>query len=342
MDKNTSPRSFLHYALGGGLGHLVRQLAIANSIHKQVAEKSKSTIVTTSEFAPLVTQLVTHQDHAHIQFELLPPSCLPVESEHLLSKLIGSKPIACLIVDVFPRGLGGELVNCFVEQPNLPRVLVARNLPPGYLSQFQVESFVRNNYSRVFRIEPEAPFENLPQSQLTCPVLFQSATTNPAPATTQDEERRVLVIGSGTRAECHELRRLADDLNSIASSNIADDTSQQCKFYFHGPTLTDNDRFHWPPASQLAGFDLIIGSAGYNLFWETRLAQLPAILFAQPRKYDNQRIRSAYNWPMPAIKIFDLVKSKLSEASKNTPPAPDRNSIDELTASILDLVKNPN
>ena len=45
---------------------------------------------------------------------------------------------------------------------------------------------------------------------------------------------------------------------------------------------------------------------------------------------------------MPAIEIFDLVKSKLGKASENTPPAPDRNSIDELTASILDLVKNPN
>ena len=50
-----------------GLGDVykrqVRQLAIANSIQKQVAGKSKSTIVTTSEFAPLVAQLVTHQDH---------------------------------------------------------------------------------------------------------------------------------------------------------------------------------------------------------------------------------------------------------------------------------------
>ena len=340
MDK-TDTYSLLHYALGGGLGHIVRQLAIANSIQKQTAGKSKSTIVTTSEFAPLVAQLVTHQDHDHIQFELLPPNCSPTESEHLLSKLINSKPI-CLIVDVFPRGLGGELVNCFVQQPNLTRVLVARNLPSGYLHQFQVESFVRNNYQRVFRIEPEAPFENLPQSQLTCPVIFQAATTSPTPATTQDGERRVLVIGSGTHAECQELRRLADDLNSIARSNIADDTSQPCKFYFHGPTLAGNGRFYWPPASQLAGFDLIIGNAGYNLFWETRLTRVPAILFARPRKYDNQRIRSEFNWPMPAIEIFDLVKSKLGKASENTPPTLDRNSIDELTASVLGLMKSPN
>ena len=340
MDRN-GPHSFLHYALGGGLGHIVRQLAIANSIQKQVAGKSKSTIVTTSEFAPLIAQLVAHQDHDHIQFELLPPNCLPTESEYLLSKLIDSKPI-CLIVDVFPRGLGGELVNCFVQQPNLPRVLVARNLPSAYLHQFQIESFVRYNYQRVFRIEPEAPFENLPQSQLTCPVIFQAATTSPIPATTQDGERRVLVIGSGTHAECQELRRLADDLNSIARSNIADDTSQHCKFYFHGPTLAGNGRFYWPPASQLAGFDLIIGNAGYNLFWETRLTRVPAILFARPRKYDNQRIRSEFNWPMPAIEIFDLVKSKLGKASENTPPTLDRNSIDELTASVLGLMKSPN
>ena len=229
MDRN-GPHSFLHYALGGGLGHIVRQLAIANSVQKQVAGKSKSTIVTTSEFAPLIAQLVAHQDHDHIQFELLPPNCLPTESEHLLSKLIDSKPFACLVVDVFPRGLGGELVNCFAKQLNLPKVLVARNLPSAYLHQYQVESFVENNYQRVFRIEPEAPFENLPQSQLTCPVVSQSATTSPTPATTRDDERRVLVIGSGTQAECQELRRLADDLNSIASSNIADDTSQPVSY----------------------------------------------------------------------------------------------------------------
>ena len=339
MDK-TVTHSFLHYALGGGLGHLVRQLAIANSIQKQVAGKSQSTIVTTSEFAPTVAQLVAHQAHDHIQFELLSPTCLPTEAERLLTNLIDSKRTACLIVDVFPRGLGGELVNCFSKQPNIPKILVARNLPPAYLRQFQVESFVRNNYQRVFRIEPEAPFENLPQSQLTCPVLFQSAPINSSPATTQDDERRVLVIGSGTHAECQELRRLADDLNSIASSKIVDDTAPQFKFYFHGPTLAGTNQFHWPPGSQLAGFDLIIGNAGYNLFWETRLIQVPAILFAQPRKYDNQKTRSALTWPMPAIEIFNLVKSKLCSAPENTPPTPDKNSIDELTTGILGLLKS--
>ena len=339
MNSNATAPSFLHYALGGGLGHIVRQVAIARSLQQQTDGNSKSTIIANSEFASTVAQLVAQENGDQILFELLPPNCLPIDVENLLERLLASQHFECLIVDVFPRGLGGELANCFAKHPALPKILIARNLPLAYLQQFQVESFVRRNFRLVFRIEPEAPFGDLPQSQLTCPVVFQAAPTEADPIANRQDQHRILVVGSGTAAESEALRKLTDDLRATTSTNDEDINSRPLEFYFHGPNSElSNDQFCWPPASQLAGFDLVIGNAGYNLFWETQLAQTPAILFAQPRKYDDQSLRSELRWPIPAVELLRLIESKLTNASQSKHHPPVRNSIEELTTSIIGLL----
>ena len=330
--------SFLHYALGGGLGHLVRQLAVARSLQQQAAGKSKSTIVANSEFASIVADLVAKENDDRIRFELLPPDCLPTEAESLLGRLLARECFECLIVDVFPRGLGGELANCFANHAALPKVLVARNLPLDYLQQFQIESFVRKNFCQVFRIEPEAPFAGLPQSQLTCPVVFQGRPPKSNPTATRPDRHRVLVVGSGTNAECLAWRELTDELRAIVSANDDCVSLLQFEFYFQGPMVNTSDHFHWPPTSQLAGFDLIVGNAGYNLYWETKLAEVPSVLFARHRKYDDQSLRSNLQWPVPAIELLSLIREELTSASSNLCRTTVENSIDDLTASILNML----
>ena len=340
MSSDSGP-SFLHYALGGGLGHLVRQLAIAQSLQKQTASQSKSTVVANSEFAPTVAQLITKETRSRVQFELLSPDCLPAEAERVLDRLLACQQFDCLIVDVFPRGLGGELVSCFGKHSVLPKVLVARNLPSAYLRQFQVESFVRKNFCRVLRIEPAAPFESLPQSQLTCPVVFSSEPTVSDSNAVQRRHRKVLVVGSGTNTECLALRKLTDDLRKLTNTSAVNKSALPCEFEFHGPSAnSSDDQFHWPPSSQLAGFDLVIGNAGYNLYWETQLAPVPAVLFAQPRKYDDQTLRSQLQWPIPTVELFDLIQSKLNNASTSSCHTPLENSIGKLTASILQQLED--
>ena len=339
MNSNATAPSFLHYALGGGLGHLVRQVAIARSLQQQTDGKSGSTIVANSEFAPTVARLVAQENGDQIRFELLPSDCSPTDAESLLEKLLASQRFDCLVVDVFPRGLGGELVNCFANHSALPKILIARNLPPDYLQQFEVESFVQRNFPQVFRIEPEAPFEGLPQSQLTCPVVFQSSPTKTKPIATRPDQHRILVVGSGTSAECQAMRKLAEDLKVITNASYPDSGSRPYEFCFHGPTSDlDDDRFCWPPSSQLAGFDLVIGNAGYNLFWETQLSQTPAILLARSRKYDDQSVRSKLRWPIPAIDLLSLIEAKLANASLGAHSPPVKNAVEELTASILSLL----
>ena len=344
MGADATRLSFLHYALGGGLGHLVRQWGIAHALQKQSAGKSKSTIVTTSEFAPTVAKRVAQLDHDRVQFKILSPNCLPDEAKKLMEDLIATERFACLIVDVFPRGLGGELVGCFAKYSNLPKVLVARNLPAAYLQNLQIEPFVRSNYKQVFRIEPYAPFEKLPQSQLTCPVVFQPETANePGSVAGRQDERRVLVVGSGTSSECNALRDLSNKLQAIASKSDASDDLRLCNFSYYGPTPDLNDdQFSWPLSARLNGFDLVIGNAGYNLFWETKLAQIPAILFARRRKYDNQVLRSEVRWPIQVNDLLGMIGSKLQPAPESTCSIPRGNSIDDLAASILNLLKIAN
>jgi len=83
----------------------------------------------------------------------------------------------CLIVDTFPRGLGGELAAILPELKTSLRVLIHRDINPEYVKVKNLHQFVADCFDLV--LVPgegvEVPLANLPCVQHTNPWLIRSA-----------------------------------------------------------------------------------------------------------------------------------------------------------------------
>jgi hypothetical protein len=140
MTWEQAERGWLIYALGGGWGHLQRALSLA-----RIAGPIR--ILTNSRYA---------------------------EVGHALACPKGGL-INLLLVDTFPRGLLGELVNV-LPKLTIPKILIHRDLNPRYVAQTNLRQFVLDNYDLVLVAgEPEtAPFADLPIARQTAPWLIRS------------------------------------------------------------------------------------------------------------------------------------------------------------------------
>ena len=75
----------------------------------------------------------------------------------------------CLIVDTFPRGLVGELVNS-LPLLSIPRFWVHRDLTPDYIASKAVGSFVQRHYTQILVPgETAAPLRDLSSVYYTPP-----------------------------------------------------------------------------------------------------------------------------------------------------------------------------
>ncbi|MEO7649375.1 MAG: hypothetical protein ABIZ80_02830, partial [Bryobacteraceae bacterium] len=113
------PAPWLIYALGGGWGHLMRSLAFG-----RLAGRARPvTILCNSPYAAVIER---HAGPA-------PEGCtlLPVLSAAEAAAQV-SREWGCLVVDTFPRGLGGELAY-MLPQYRAPKVLVHRDVNPAYV-----------------------------------------------------------------------------------------------------------------------------------------------------------------------------------------------------------------
>lgn len=59
-------------------------------------------------------------------------------------------------------------------------------------------------------------------------------------------------------------------------------------------TKTVYDRGPWPLVETLPRYQTVVGHAGYNLFWETQLAECDATWSYRNTRYDDQRWRSEF------------------------------------------------
>src|SRR5207237_1065899 len=95
--------------------------------------------------------------------------------------VINNELYDCLIVDTFPRGLGGELANILPQLKSTPRILVHRNINPDYVRAKGLQRFVANNFDLV--LVPgemgELPFAHLSQVRCSEPWLIRSANELP-------------------------------------------------------------------------------------------------------------------------------------------------------------------
>lgn len=276
-----SEERWLLYALGGGLGHLTRAVALGRAARRR---GHCVDVVTNSPFASaLALEAELGEGHVHRLGAELDKHAVRESIERLLGLVCPE----VLVVDTFPRGLGGELA------PLLPglrarKVLVHRDLHPDYVERFGLARFV-DAFDRIILPGEPAPFAHHPLATSTPPWLVLDArelldvpTARRRLGVPERDEASpvVAVLACGRREEVDECARLAETLQRGLGPRalvrlLAPDAP---------PRL-------WPALAVMRGIDVLVGAGGYNTVQEARATGTPLVAIARPRLYDRQALR---------------------------------------------------
>lgn len=183
-----------------------------------------------------------------------------------------------LVVDVFPRGVLGELAGL----PLPPRVLVTRRVDPRYY--LSVLGFLEG-YRLILGSEPPHPalaraLGRHPGWRRVPPILMEDRL--PAAEACRRlglEEPGLLVLGGGYPAEEEELYRAVRSLG------------RPLRFFglsVRGPEVVRA----FPAAAFLGAARRVVAGAGYHSYYEVCRAGVPAVLVPRPRQLDDQFLRA--------------------------------------------------
>jgi hypothetical protein len=276
------------YALGGGLGHLVRSLGLARAI---IARGHHVTLLANTPAAsliPVVDELGTRGTFVEI-----PAEFDRVQVAEFVQQTFRHQAFDRLIVDTFPRGLAGELAELL---PTLAtkKVLVHRDISPRYVAQADLVPFSRH-YDLLLSPGEVGPLAIHPRAQLTAPwlirdhdeLLDQSSAWQRLRVDRTDLPV-IAVIAAGFPVETHAMRTLAQRLaqSLVGRANVRLVTLDHVADTPNCPTIK-----LWPTLAAIRGIDLLIGAGGYNTVWEARMTHTPLIAINRPRLYDRQASR---------------------------------------------------
>ncbi len=302
------------YALGGGWGHLNRALALA----RVAAERYRVTILTNSpnvgfvDLTPQPPSLPGKGELGRICIEAIAPDLSREAICDRVREFLLNTAYDCLIVDTFPRGLGGELAE-ILPQLSVPRILVHRDLNPDYVQAKDLSVFVAQHFEQIL-IPGEGDnlsFSYLPNVYHTDPWLIRNADELPSLETARSLLRlpansvsTILVCassplppslrGKGARGlgqldqEVSLFGKLTAQLQAALPEAAIRCLSPQCPLYCP-PELWVT---HWPGIDCLQVADVVVGGAGYNTTYECAALQIPLVSFAFPRLYDRQLRRA--------------------------------------------------
>lgn len=305
----------LIYALGGGWGHLNRALSLA----RLAQHKYSITIITNSPYSDYIKS-----DFATIIG--LSPSLKFSQTYKQIQDIIINLKYDCLIIDTFPRGLGGEIADILPQIPiTVPKILINRDLNPQYIQSKNIYRFVQKYFYLVIipgEITP-SPLSNLPQAKITQPWLIRNApelpdlntiakllqldlnghqpySNPPVPLNKiiENREKIVLVIASGLIEELANYGLLTQKLSKFKSLKI------RCLAPIVPPNCPPELHISYYPALECLNIaDVVIGSGGYNTVSECLAVKVPLVVLPHQRIYDRQLIRTQELRKNPNYKI---------------------------------------
>lgn len=296
------------YALGTGWGHLNRALALA-----RVACQSRPVhLLTNSPYAERL--LSTIQTPTLTVHRLRATDSLQDARREILT-LLHAVDYDCLVVDTFPRGLLGELVDLIPQQQNICHIWVHRDLKPEYVTAKGLEPFVHQFYQGiVVPGEADVPLGYLPQVYVTQPWLSLNARDLVGPERLRQEwhiapERPcVIICATGKPQELDLFGQLTEQI-----AVTFPDVQVRCLAATCPPhCLPERWITHWPGIEVLQLADVVIGSGGYNLVHECQALDIPLIGFALPRKYDRQARRIQIHGGYQAKRVEDAISHLMS------------------------------
>jgi hypothetical protein len=302
---------WLIYALGGGWGHLNRAIALG----RVAAQRQAVTILTNSPYAAHAAAFLYRKaSQAPMPtLQILPSEWSQAAIGEAVRSVLLTQEYGCLIVDTFPRGLGGELVDILPELltiGSLPihRVLVHRDLQPTYVRAKAVRSFVTQWYDQV--IIPgdgeDLPLASLANVSHTPPWFVCNAAELPSPETVRsrlavpislfnpsiapDSSAVLIVCAAGQQIEQAFYGRLVSRLIQAFPDVVLRCLAAACP-----PACPPAVWIaHYPGIELFAAADVVIGSGGYNTVHECAALNIPLISFTFPRLYDRQWRRAQH------------------------------------------------
>ncbi|OQY57984.1 MAG: hypothetical protein B6245_14245 [Desulfobacteraceae bacterium 4572_88] len=201
-----SSESVLYYALGGGLGHITRTLAILNHIEHPDSFR----ILASGRWAHLA------EPYSPVPIDRVPKSCMNSRSDYgaFLEDYIRRHGVRQIVLDTFPFGIVGEWRGQF---PEISRFLVARYLKwQDYLKRIALprKELADENLANTLIIEPQAPAYEAFLSRksrttfLYDPIVFAGHDLR---TRTPGQETAWLVVHSGDRKEQDALLSFANE-----------------------------------------------------------------------------------------------------------------------------------
>lgn len=282
----------LCYALGGGLGHLTRSLALGRQLQRRGL--GLVAVLTNSPQAGLCAR-------EGLEARRLPrrDGTSPQALAAWVQQVVARQSPRLLIVDTFPRGLLGELPGLLAHRP-CPAVLVLRRLREDYVRRYDLPSFVRTHYDRVLLVEEgleEWRLQLGPWAQEIPPILIRSAEELLPPEEARKRlhcpGNRPVVLGVGAGNPTQVQRFLALLLKAWRHSGQKADLRLATAGPLRPGPWTPLLIHYYPLFELFRGISLVIGACGYHLFHETRAAGVPALFLPQNRLYDDQFARAA-------------------------------------------------
>ncbi len=182
-------------------------------------------------------------------------------------------------------------VRHLLPLPRCEAWLLLRWAPAAWLAGIDVLSYDPTIFARTIAIEPGilvAATDEIPPVVVTNPAELRPREALRERFDLRSDENLVLVAQAGQPGE-------ADTLVSLAERCWPDARIVR-------QTLFDDDAL-FPIADWLAGADIIVGGAGYNLFWETRWLGLQGRTHLQafPRTIDDQAWRLVLHHRTPML-----------------------------------------
>ncbi len=293
---------WLIYALGGGWGHLVRSLALG-----RLAAADRPVIILSN--SPYIDQLLhfeaTRQRSATTLLPIIAGCYIQGISANAsfqatstqVRQLIVDEHYECVIIDTFPRGLGGELADILPQLKTTARILVHRDINPDYVQQKNLVAFVAENFDLVMvpGEGSEVPLTDLPAVRYTDPWLIRSANEVPNRAQARsllglqapESQPVVLVCAAGREEELALYGQLTVELARSLNNVIVRCLSAEC------PPGVPPELwvFHWPAMECWPAANVVVGGGGYNTVYECAAVKVPLVAFAFERKYDRQAVR---------------------------------------------------
>lgn len=262
-----SPR-VVYYALGGGHGHALRGLALLTRL-------GHGTLILPERLAPWSRALgVEHRAVAE-----------GGGAPRALLDSLGAPEL--LLVDVFPRGVLGELSG--LMERAVARWLITRHVKPGLYLHPPVRAVIDRLYERIVwteappsELDALAPATTRIEPVLLAPPPLARADARAALGLEGSNAPLVLAVGSGPVETQSRTARLVAKL--AARLELA------WRFVSHELPVEPGGGVLplFPLARYLAAADVAIAAGGYHVFHELAAAGVPAVFVPQARRHDDQ------------------------------------------------------